>query len=509
MVRLPYRLTLGATFVVLLAACTSAAAPAVSPTPVIRSVPSPSASPTAQPAAPALLPLVGLNRVSPDPVAGLRLRMRPVDPVTLADIPGIAPLDFAHHYVQAVSPDGRTMAAIIWPSGASNSGGVLHLIDRTTWVDTATAVTVRDYVAGLVFSPDGQSLYWAGSTRHDAAHGIGQDYALSRYTLTSGDLHEVTRFSPSFTPGFLATSGRFLRSGTQLALYGILTDANNLAEDMPHVLIVDLTNERIAADIRLDGVKAGQFQESVGGSTDRYALFSPGLAWDRARDRLYIAHADVDTLTVVDLAGGRVLSQTKMQSHRSLVGRIADWLMPGVAAKGGPTTDRQALLSHDGTRLYTISQRTEIVTSPNGQPRERTVPLGLQVIDTGTLQEVRRLDLPASAMMLAPDGQHLLLHTFRDDGSDSAAPAHAAPHMLITLDANTLTERGRIDFDAAFSLAGFSPDGRDVYLSQPIDPWAKQVAVKVFDVQTQRFTAERTLDGYFADLLVPRNDSTP
>ncbi|MGI8854978.1 MAG: hypothetical protein ACR2JW_04445 [Thermomicrobiales bacterium] len=278
MPHLPSRLTVSATLLVLLAACTGASVPVASP--------SPSASATAvqQRAVPAPLPLVDLDAAPPQPFHGLR--MRPLDPATLVDVPGIAPLDFAHHYVQTVSPDGRTMAAILWPSGSSNRGGVLHLIDLTSWVDTATAVSFDDYVAGLVFSPDGQALYWAGSTRHDAAHGIGQEYALYRYGLAHSDLHEVTRFPSSFTPGFLATAARFLHSGARLAIYGIPTDTDNLAEDVPHLLIVDLAGERLAADLRLNGVKAGQFRESG----PLYAMFSPGLAWDLARERLYIAH---------------------------------------------------------------------------------------------------------------------------------------------------------------------------------------------------------------------------
>jgi len=42
-------------------------------------------------------------------------RIRPVDARTLADRRGFASLDFEGHYVFAVSPDSRRLAAITWP----------------------------------------------------------------------------------------------------------------------------------------------------------------------------------------------------------------------------------------------------------------------------------------------------------------------------------------------------------------------------------------------------------
>ena len=40
------------------------------------------------------------------------IRLHPVDPATLADVPDLAPIEVGHHYNQAVSPDGRTLTAI-------------------------------------------------------------------------------------------------------------------------------------------------------------------------------------------------------------------------------------------------------------------------------------------------------------------------------------------------------------------------------------------------------------
>lgn len=500
MPRFPCRVTFGVALLLLLAACTSASAPA--PSPVASSVSAPQ-----QTAAFPSPVLVDLPDTAPRPQQSLRAR--PVGPATLADQPGFAPLDFGHHYVRAVSPDGRTMAAILWPSGA-NTSGVLHLINLASWTDRATGVTFDDYVAGLLFSPDGGALYWSSGTRHDAAHGIPADFVLDRYDIASGNRRTVTTFPASFTPGYLPTAARFVRSGARLALYGVPTDSNNLAEGAPHLMIVDLIGSGIATDLRLDGVKAGQFRESRAGTSDPfYALFSPGLAWDTARERLYIAHADGDAITVVDLAGGTIIMQQEIRPQTSLTGRIAGWLMPRVAAKGGPSTDRWAALSNDGARLFVIGQHAEPTQQPDGQWRETMTPTGLQVIETRDLRAVAHLDLPANAMMLSPDGRRLILPTDRDDGSGAASGGGGIRHQLVVVDPERLVELDRMDVGGAASLHGFSADGRYAYLSDTASGGGtrSQTIVRVLDLDQRRFVAERTLDGPVADLLTPSNDS--
>jgi len=499
MLRFPCRLTFCATLLALLAACMSESASAPSPTT--------STVPSAQQAAASPSPLL-VNLTDSAPGSQQALRVRPVDPATLADQPGFASLDFGHHYVRAVSPDGRTMAVIIWPSGA-NSGGVLHLIDLASWTDRATGVRFDDSVAGLLFSPDGRALYWSGGTRHDAAHGIPADFVLYRYDIASGDRRTVATFPASFTPGYLSTAARFTRSGARLALYGVPTDSNNLAEGAPHLMIVDLIGGGIATDLRLDGVKAGQFRESqAGGSNPFYALFSPGLAWDPARERLYIAHADGDAITVVDLAGGTIIAQQEIRPRTSLAGRVVGWLMPHVAAKGGPSTDRWAVLSNDGARLFVIGQHAEPTQQPDGQWRESMTPTGLQVIETRDLREVAHLDVPANAMMLSPDGRRLILPTDRDDGS-GAASGGGTRHQLTVVDAERLIELDQVAVGGALSLYGFSADGRYAYLSDAASGGGTQsrTIVRVFDLERRLFVAERALDGPFADLLTSSNDS--
>jgi len=188
------------------------------------------------------------------------LQARPVDPMTLLDLPGFAPIDFGRHYTYAISPDHRKLAVITWPRD-SDVGGELHLIDLDTWIVTPTDLQTDVYVGEVTFSADGKTLFWVAPTVYDPAHGMPRDYRLYRYDLHSRQWSVIIQFQSSFIPW-----SQHLSSG-RLAIVGVPTDSNNLAGDVPHLLIIDPTENRTVADVRLDGVKAGQFHEEVTNET--------------------------------------------------------------------------------------------------------------------------------------------------------------------------------------------------------------------------------------------------
>jgi DNA-binding beta-propeller fold protein YncE len=68
---------------------------------------------------------------------------------------------------------------------------------------------------------------------------------------------------------------------------------------------------------------------------------------------------------------------------------------------------RTAVVSLDGSKLYLSGYHTEVVEG-NGQVGEKTVPLGLQVVNTQTWQVDETLDLPVGAVHLSPDDSMLL-----------------------------------------------------------------------------------------------------
>ena len=419
---------------------------------------------------------------------GVGLQARPVDPATLADLPGYAPIDFGHNYTYAISPGRKMLAVIPWPSGSGNAGGTLHLIDLNTWIDMPTDLRIDDYVSDLIFGADGRTLYWTIPTVRDSAHGMPRDYQLYRYDLASHQLSTTTQLPSSFTPW-----SQRLSSGN-IAIFGIPTDPNNLAEDVPHLLIIDPARKQIAADARLDGVKAGQFREQVTNATpsaheesSQYVMYNPGLAWGLDRKVLYVVHADDNKVTVVNLANGALIKQTHIRPRQPLLEWISDTLAPAVEAKGGPWLGARVILSHNAKRLYVFSEKTEM---------DLPEAVDLRVIATNGMREIGHLDELLTDFALTPDGKSLLV--IKGEIDKSYGFDMLVNRDVYVLDAETLRERIHVRIDQVDQLwfDGFSPDGHYAYLRGSSAQWVEgsgwrnwQTMWRLLDLHSYRLTS--------------------
>lgn len=433
------------------------------------------------------------------------LTARPVDPLTLADAPDTLPLSFAHHYSGAIGPGGRTMALFSWPDGATNTGGTLQFIDLPTWTATPTAATANDFGSGVLFTDDERYLYWMASTRRDLAHNLPLDFDLVQYDRARDTIRVVASLPPSFVPDYLPASARLLHGETEMAIYGVPTDGDNLATDAPHLLIVDLQRGTIRADVRLDGVKAGQFVTGPA-NTPTYQRYEPGLAWDLARDRLYVGHADVERVSAVDLASGVAQPAVDTGPTPSPWQRATHWLMPTVAAKGGSNSGCAMVLGRDDTRLFLARYGREMWQRPDGTSAEVAAPQAVQVVDTNDLHLIRTLDLPTRQLVPTTDGRTLL--AVITDGSDeaTAGATQGTPTRLILLDTETLKERGSAVVADGASIQGFSADGRTVYLhGSTRPPMPRAGLLQAFSLDGQQVMAERMLGGGGGNLLAMRD----
>src|SRR3989441_7539902 len=132
--------------------------------------------------------------------SGMALRGRLVDPRPLIDVAGRPVLSFGHNYTAVIAPDGRTLAAALWPGGFANRGGVLHLFDLVTWTDRATAVTFDDHVSQLFFAPDGRQLYWVRPGPMAGEPMMNPDPGVYRYDLASDSQSRVAELPAAFLP---------------------------------------------------------------------------------------------------------------------------------------------------------------------------------------------------------------------------------------------------------------------------------------------------------------------
>ena len=432
----------------------------------------------------------------------LGLTGRIIDPETLADLPSYTPLDLGHHNTRALSPDGRTLALISWPSGYNNNGS-LRLIDLPTWQVFTTTMTFDDYLFTLEFGPDNRSLYWTEPTVSDPANGIPAEFVMRRYDVVQDEVTAVIPFPSSFVPQQM----RLLISG-QIAVYGTTNQIPVAVDAIPHLLILDPTAKTIVADILLEGVIAGQYRLQNPVNKLPFRLAQPGLAWDVAQNLLYIMHAEEDKVTVVDLTTAEITRQANIAPQQSVLERFLSLGVQTAHAKVVAGATKQAVLSPDGQHLFVIGLASEIEQTDDetmGWIWHET-PLGLQIIDTETLTEKTLLDLPVTNMTLSPDGQWLLLTGTYDETRTVDGLVRVA-HGLYIVDTESMVVSHHLLPDEEVNLQGFATNGRFAYVSTSTSEWLEdqydnwRVQLHVVELETGQIIAEREFSGSFLQLI--------
>lgn len=448
---------------VLLASCVIAEPPAPSPVVVTPQAvgasasPSPNQAPMAKPAGSVASLL--LVRVE-EPGLGV-LRARPIDPGTLADIPGFTPLELGHHYRSALAPDKRTLAVFVWPpsGGGSGAGGVLHLVDPLAWTDRTTDVRVDENFDWLEWSADGKSLYWIRAVGTE----VNAVFAADIATLT---VREIARLPAGFQP----FDTRLV--GSRIAVLGATND-QYLAQDDAGLVFVDTASGRVSSQLRLPGMRLGQFAVNEAG-LNPYRMILPGKAWDLERGRLVLVDAERDVVHVIDL-----LRETES-------GPLA--IRPRSASKGPPggakmvsTTRKVAALSADGRWLYVSGLREDV---PANDPEHVTpVPIAVQRVDLSSMSETARVAGGAPLLQLSRDGTRLL---------------YAGDDMVV-LDVMDLHEINRTATQRGTAIT--ERDGV-AYLTYAAYPSGS--TLRAVDFLTGRVLASRVVDRQVADLIALR-----
>jgi hypothetical protein len=380
---------------------------ACQPTAPQTAVPPPGRGPeTAAPSAPATEPEAA-PPFTPATNAGLALR--PVDPLSLEDRPGAEALTVGPigAWDVAVSPNGRTLAAVVESPG-DQARGALILVDLDRWAVDLAGVELHS--TGLQPDPDSAALWW-----------LDQHTTVRRWAPGAGTTTDVPLpdgfWSPSVTP----------LGGGRAAVYGQKL-AGSWSESVgpPTVVLVD--GDSITADIPLHDVAESRTRIDEG-----LHVMAAGLAWDVERARLYVVDPASSDVTVVDLDRGRVVAGSP-----TVLQRLASWLVPSAHAKMLEGVQLSATLSPAGDRLYVTGTR-------DGGP------LGIRVIDTATLEEVARSSLAVESITLSPDDAVLF------------APALTGDPGWLVIDRETLDVVDRLPVEGW--LAGFTPDSRHAYIT--------------------------------------------
>lgn len=217
-------------------------------------------------------------------------------------------------------------------------------------------------------------------------------------------------------------------------------------EGDPFAVTIDPSTGEVGEQIAAPGLILGQRREQPdGAATEINMLRYPDMAVSPDGGTAYIAHADDDRVTVVDLRAGEAVTFTPERS-RSLLSRFGSWLggifVSEASAKGGAYFRRQVELSPDGRWLYITGTGAEFCAGDEWFPCVDSAPAGLRVIDTGSMQVVAEQE-GIGAISFSADGSRIFggaraFHNEPDEEGGKLVPygpyiLDAATHGLVAI----------------------------------------------------------------------------
>jgi hypothetical protein len=413
------------------------------------------------------------------------------DGATGLRLPDLPPLNASTNGLEySISPDSSLLAISATP--------VVHVIDLRTWSQLA-AVEFPDGVPldPQVWSPDGSKLYlrlgWSGRTRTGpSVHSDRRIWQFDVATRTLTHLPDLP-FDSMLHPQ-ISDDGRLL--------YALAFDREDrdylwAVKGEPFLSVVELATGRELTRIPLPGLKVGTDEE--------YVTHRPAAVLDDAARRYYLAHADSDKVTVIELASGNVATTSiSAKGGKSLPARLLDGLeslfFSKAEAKGNGFYRRQASLSSDG-RLLLVTGMDEVHDED-----ARATPAGLRIIDTATLEVLHREE-GVSRFILTEDGRYAL-----GIGHASYFERRWTPeggYGLKVLDLETMQLAAHVESGRTYTSMALTLDGRHLHLTayDPtwaqmrqrglkacIDPCTTEVVLDVIDVETWTLVSRQPLE---------------
>lgn len=401
----------------LLIACTSTANQM--PVSTKLAAPNPTALPPASPTSIATVPLPTATKTAPETInpgssviqisySGYSVlsesTLSPIDPATGEILPASQTFSGSLYAITAipgrlaaVQGTGQVCEPMAYGTSCYSQADMLHLINLQTMQDITTTLPAQGWVDHAAFSPD--------STRLALVDNHEQASTLLIFNAENGSI--LASQPLSIRPSLIA----FRPGENQLVIYGQSPGSNPGVEQppAPRVLLLDLQDLKIAWDHELTSVLSGywcvtqcngHFEQS-----SSFAIWNPVVVLAPDAGALFIAHADRDNLTRVDLQT-RTVTSVNLQTASSWLDQLFS-LSPQVAyAKGNQNgTSLQGAISPDGSRLYLLAQNFHSTLGADGNWNTDFSYSGLKVIDVKTGRILGQLDTHATDLQISPDGK--------------------------------------------------------------------------------------------------------
>jgi hypothetical protein len=412
-----------------------------------------------------------------------------IDPQTSEEMAAFAPITIGRNYNFLLAPDGNTLAFIGYQTDDFYNGK-LHLIDLRNWQAVETDIAIPRFSTTMTFSPDSTRLAIAHQGLFANSNGYPQGYKLTLIDVTSRTV--ITETEVAFEPTLLA----FTPDGASLIAYGGQLAPQKVEDAEPaHAVMMNAADLSVTWEQLLPDVLQGNYigEETAGGEIAMTG-YHPAVVLSPDRMTLYIVHADDDRLTTVSFTERR-METVEVRPPQTFFDRLMA-LTAGVAhAKYYDGTDKQAVLSPDGSRLYVVGWTADTTVTEEGEYLFDSQSHGLKVIDTSDGTEITSLEIDAAGVAMAADGSQLYIYGWSGQ----------SPYTDV-YDPATLEKVKRLDGQLAFP--GRTIDGRPLLLSNTtlmnnnqtrltvLDPLTlERVSTKAYSTYSQFLTDQR-LVGY-------------
>jgi hypothetical protein len=392
--------------------------------------------------------------------------LRLIDAASGLPLPGLAPIDARHSTLGSTSPDGHFLAVLHWSSQSGNSAQI-RVLDLRDW-SQAFVVGPAGIWRNLVWEPDGGGFYVIRQLMEPLS--VPQDDRMPAISVPAGlelwrvdlALQTASLLMPlpfdSFTQVTVSASGDRLYFLAQDAEIETTYWSWQPVGDQ-FLSVIDTRAASEAGRAIVPGLR------SSGGAELGYASFTAGVALAESSGRYFIAHANSDVISVIDL-GTMAVRQTEVSARakeplpkRFLAG-VGSLFVRGAEAKGADSHTRQAVVSADGRFLAVTGTDWIEGTQDIGSRRQ---PAGLRIIDTTTMRAVTR-DTEVSQIILGQDGGTLYAIGSRGEYLPDEERMSFKGNGLQVFDFESGGKKAQVSEGIPFTNATLSRDGRYLLL---------------------------------------------
>jgi hypothetical protein len=373
-----------------------------------------------------------------------------VDPANGYNLAKIEPISLGQEYYYALSPDRKTLAALVYQTANYPRGGDLRLISLEDWSVQKIDLGLKEWTSTIAYAPDGRHIAIAASQANGTL--IMVDTAQGKVVLEGKAGLPIHRI-------------KFSADSTSLMVYGVPQDpSNGVTDGDPAVGLLNASDFSWMWRSNLPGLRDGLYRkEGITGelhAPGNSFYFSPGHIFAPNADVLYIASAEKDELVTVDFAARSVQTRA-IRPELSWFEQLLALTAGRARAKGMDGDEKSVIISPDGRFLYISGAHSEVITTKDDEPQFKRVSLGLQIVRTVDAVETGKFETESNDMSISPDGKLLYLRNWKSK-FNSAFPVTdifdtSQGKIIASMDNFALIPTQRLDGQPVL-VSGYSTD---------------------------------------------------